>query len=233
MTALLPTAGNTGAVFAISPADWQAIDTQVAVVIGDQAIGAEIAQYIPNYAALLGVCEAWQQTTLPALIAQADSTTLFAADAIQTLEQLEGTLAGLSPGDAVPSSTAFIVSVDYTSLQLTASGLQQSVQALSVPLAAFAQQNVIADGYIASMQSGLGPGWAGIGGQAGLVSQGLGEAVLSWGSISDLLGSIASGTLDVTTASLLSQDFTGAIASWTAVETAVTAFDGAVGTAGD
>jgi hypothetical protein len=161
--------------------------------------------------------------TFPGLRAQAVSTNLFATQAAKVLGQLTGDLVGLSPGDPVPQAATFIIRVQFKALAqsageeaTTAAGLAQDVQA-------FVAANRAADAALEQLPLG---GWAPVAGPIATLESAMTDVQGSWGPISSQLAAAADGTLEITTAGLLSSNVQEGITFWQGLAGAAAAFDG-------
>src|SRR5215472_7910039 len=108
--------------YAVPATDWVAVNNRVAAVIKlqDMLDVAYIENFIPTYPVLLQVCTTWQSATWSGLIVQAVNTELFANDAAKVLGQLSSDLSAVKPGDPVPPSVSFIITVQFQALAQTA-----------------------------------------------------------------------------------------------------------------
>ena len=150
--------------YAVPASDWTVINDRVAVTIEAQNIAPEIEKYIPNYPDLLRVCTTWRSATWSGLIAQAVSTELFGNDAAKVLGQLSSDLSGVKPGDPVPASVSFIITVQFQALALTAGQQDTTASGLAGQIAAFVSANRAAD---ASLEKLPLDGWSPIAGPIG------------------------------------------------------------------
>jgi hypothetical protein len=223
LTFVVPT--GLGGPYAVPASDWAAIDARIAMVFEAQAIAAEIERYIPNYPALLSVCSAWRASTFPGLLAQATSTNLFATKAAQTLGQLSSDLTGLQPGDPVPQSVTFIIQVQFKALAQTAGEDSGPASALNQDVQAFVAENQAADKALEQLPL---EGWSAIAGPIANLETAMNDVEASWGPIAGQLAAAADGSLEITTAGLLSSNLQQAIQSYQALADAAAAFESKV-----
>jgi hypothetical protein len=207
--------------YAVPASDWIVISDRVAVTIEAQNIAPEIEKYIPNYPDLLQVCTAWRSATWSGLIAQAVSTELFGNDAAKVLGQLSSDLSGVKPGDPVPASVSFIITVQFQALALTAGQQDTTVSGLAGQIAAFVSANRAAD---ASLEKLPLDGWSPIAGPIGSLEAATAGLQAAWSAIGSQLHAAAGGQLKITTAGLLASNLSTAIMSWQALARAAGAF---------
>ena len=207
--------------YAVPASDWTVIDDRVAVTIEAQNIAPEIEKYIPNYPDLLQVCTTWRSATWSGLIAQAVSTELFGNDAAKVLGQLASDLSGVKPGDPVPASVSFIITVQFQALALTAGQQDTTASGLAGQIAAFVSANRAAD---ASLEKLPLDGWSPIAGPIGSLETATTDIQTAWGAIASQLHAAAGGQLKITTAGLLASNLSTAIMSWQALAKAAGAF---------
>ena len=207
--------------YAVPASDWIVISDRVAVTIEAQNIAPEIEKYIPNYPDLLQVCTTWRSTTWSGLIAQAVSTEIFGNDAAKVLGQLSSDLSGVKPGDPVPASVSFIITVQFQALALTAGQQDTTVSGLAGQIAAFVSANRAAD---ASLEELPLDGWSPIAGPIGSLDAATTDIQTAWGAIASQLQAAAGGQLKITTAGLLASNLSTAITSWQALAKAAGAF---------
>ncbi len=207
--------------YAVPASDWIVINDRVAVTIEAQNIAPEIEKYIPNYPDLLRVCTTWRSATWSGLIAQAVSTELFANDAAKVLGQLSSDLSGVKPGDPVPASVSFIITVQFQALALTAGQQDTTASGLAGQIAAFVSANRAAD---ASLEKLPLDGWSPIAGPIGSLDAATTDIQTAWGAIASQLQAAAGGQLKITTAGLLASNLSTAIMSWQALAKAAGAF---------
>ena len=207
--------------YAVPASDWIVISDRVAVTIEAQNIAPEIEKYIPNYPDLLQVCTTWRSATWSGLIAQAVSTELFGNDAAKVLGQLASDLSGVKPGDPVPASVSFIITVQFQALALTAGQQDTTASGLAGQIAAFVSANRAAD---ASLEKLPLDGWSPIAGPIGSLDAATTDIQTAWGAIASQLQAAAGGQLKITTAGLLASNLGTAITSWQALAKAAGAF---------
>jgi hypothetical protein len=209
--------------YAVPASDWVAINNRVAGVIKlseDQDLEAQIKLLIPIYPDLLEVCTSWQSATWSGLIAQAVNTELFGNDAAKVLGQLSSDLSGVTPGDPVPASVSFIITVQFQALAETAGQQGTTASGLADKVAAFVSANRTAD---AEVEQTL-DGWFPLSGPIGSLETAMADIRTAWGAIASQLQAAAGGQLKITTAGLLASNLGTAITSWKALAEAAGAF---------
>ncbi|HMK90947.1 MAG TPA: hypothetical protein VK446_15095 [Methylocystis sp.] len=222
---IVPLPGLIGQLFAIERGEWIAVNDRVSVVIEAAPIRQVISQSIPNFDALLSVCQDWSQSTYAALIGQAALVSVFATDAAQTLAQLQTELAGLAPTDPVPEPAAFTIKVRYASLADVAADHLAKAEALAPVVAEFTAQNRAADAAIQKIGQGLGPGWQTLEGPIDEIESGMSDLDGGWANLVDVLEATSAKALDITTAELLAADLAAAVARWDELAQAAVDFD--------
>jgi hypothetical protein len=215
--------GGTGLIppYAVPASDWIVISDRVAVTIEAQNIAPEIEKYIPNYPDLLQVCTTWRSVTWSGLIAQAVNTELFGNNAARVLGQLASDLSGVKPGDPVPASVSFIITVQFQALAHTAGEQATTASGIAGQVAAFVSANRATDAALEKLPL---DGWSSIAGPIGSLETATADIQTAWGAIASQLQAAADGQLKITTAGLLASNLSTAITSWQALAKAAGAF---------
>lgn len=215
--------GGTGLIppYAVPASDWIVISDRVAVTIEAQNIAPEIEKYIPNYPDLLQVCTTWRSVTWSGLIAQAVNTELFGNNAARVLGQMASDLSGVKPGDPVPASVSFIITVQFQALAHTAGEQATTASGIAGQVAAFVSANRVTDAALEKLPL---DGWPSIAGPIGSLETATADIQTAWGAIASQLQAAAGGQLKITTAALLASNLSTAITSWQALAKAAGAF---------
>ena len=79
---------SVGNIFTIPASDWTMINKRVGEVLAAQIIQKSIAEYLPDYPALLSSSILWQQSTFSGLIAEAGDLANYAGTAITNFTRL-------------------------------------------------------------------------------------------------------------------------------------------------
>lgn len=207
--------------YAVPASDWTVINDRIAITIEVQDIAPEIEKYIPNYPDLLQACKTWRSTTWSGLIAQAVNTELFGNDAAKALRQLSSDLSGVKPGDPVPHSVSFLITVRFQALAQTAGTQGTTASGLAGQIAAFVSANRAAD---ASLEKLPLDGWSPIAGPISSLDKAASDLQTGWGTVVSQLQALSSDQLKITTAGLLTSNLGTAITSWQALATAAGEF---------
>ena len=94
---------SVGNIFTIPASDWTMINKRVGEVLAAQIIQKSIAEYLPDYPALLSSSILWQQSTFSGLIAEAGDLANYAGTAITNFTRLNAKVNQVV-GSTVPES---------------------------------------------------------------------------------------------------------------------------------
>jgi hypothetical protein len=222
---MIPTPDGAAQFVEISQTEWTDLNQRAHFVVQDKAIATEITKTVPNYPDLLKTCEDWIETTFPGMIQHAIYVAGFSTQAADTLDKLQTDLDGVKPGDPVPDNVSFLIRVNYQALAQSAANIIGELDPLDPLVTEFVQQNQEADKALEKEVSQFGSGWESLVDPLGALDYALAKVGPGWTEINNGLSNIANGTIEITTAGLLSSDLISAGSAWRQVGAAAAAFD--------
>lgn len=215
---------STSALFAVPETNWTAISKRVGITILANAIAPIIGQTLSEFPKLEAACQVWRNTTFPGLTSLSASIGTFAGTAVTGLKALQGPISQLAPGDMVPSSTAELVRTTLGNLAQGMAPLNTQCSALNTQVQSFADENQIVDAQVQAYIKYLGPNWQSLAGDIPAVESATGLVEGAWKAITQDFNAVATGSISITTALLLSLDLQSAILAWTNLAPQASAF---------
>lgn len=211
-------------VFTVPQSDWTAISKRVSLVILAEAIAGEIAQALPEFPKLLGVCRSWKATTFPGLVEQSRALADYAGEALIRFTALQGDVAGLDPNREPPAAVRATALVALSKLAQHSAALQNAFEPLSDALAVFTTENEVVDAQVGTYAARLGPDWQSITAPSAALDQAIGRVKGTWLAIASDLNRVVQGQIDITTAFLLGLELQVALNTWSGLRREASAF---------
>jgi hypothetical protein len=209
---------SIGSLFVIPEADWTEISKRVGLALLAKDISDHIARYLPDFPALVAVCETWKNRTFPGLVAQSKSLPAYCIRARAEVSKLRDKVSGLKPTDPLPPDLKREAEAVISMLADSSGPQERAFKDLAVDLTAFTSVNQLIDTKIKSYTDRLGPEWKSIDPAAGAVSRASGLVLGAWVAITSDLAAVVSGRVPVTTALLLSLELSSALLAWENVQ---------------
>jgi hypothetical protein len=214
MTSVRLTTPALGSLFVISESDWTAISKRVGLVVLAAQIAPIIGRTLLDFPALETACQAWKNTTFPALVTQSGAIRDYAGKATQSFTSVQQAIANLKPDDPLPAAIRTTAQNAITALATGTTALSQSTDNLATQIKAFMTENQVVDAQVAAYVQALGPQWQSLAPRTAVLENALGLVRGRWKAIADDLDLIASGKIDLTMALLLSLDIQSALLAW-------------------
>lgn len=205
---------NISSLFTISHQDWLAINYRASAVVGLQAIRNYVSQFILNYSDLLAVSLKWQTTTYPDIKHYASALVNYAEDATMAFSKLQSDISGLSPTDQLTPALKGEATQAIKKLHDQTEALSTQFNALNTDIAAFSDQNMIADAKVKELIQKFGPQWQDLTQVITAVDNATGHVRGAWQAINDDLKAIAKDEIDMTMQVLLELDIQSALLAW-------------------
>ncbi|MGO9319823.1 MAG: hypothetical protein ACLQBY_03325 [Solirubrobacteraceae bacterium] len=222
-TITLASAG-TGSLFQVSEGNWTLISKRVGLAHLAEPIEVEVAKRIPEFPALATACDRWRTATFSGIVTQAEELTANCTTSIQTFARLQHAIANLDPDESPPESICASIFAAISSLHQSTVTLSNAIVALAGEVTAFRSANDVVDAQIARFVQELGPDWVSLASSTHAVEQAVGVVEGAWQAITADIGTIASGSIPITTQLLLSLGIASALLSWEHVREEAQAF---------
>ncbi|APC14643.1 hypothetical protein BLL42_02430 [Pseudomonas frederiksbergensis] len=222
---VFPLPNDAGAIYEISLDQWNAFNSQAAVVVEARQIAQQIIKFIPNYPTLLPVCVKWRPKTYPALISNAVLVGVFAATVPPVLLKIQSDVAALPDTAPVPAGQLFMWRVQFEAFADHANVVNDNVVALAPDVASFVSENRQADISLGQIASSLPPEWQSIAGPLDTLSSGLTNLQGGWSSILSQLKALSNGSAHLATAGQVRAAVAMAIPAWNSLNSSAIAFD--------
>ncbi|HEY5820511.1 MAG TPA: hypothetical protein VIT20_00955 [Propionibacteriaceae bacterium] len=211
---------SVGALFTVSAADWAAIDQRVQAVVRLSGIAGQVSQYLPQFEALVRVCEVWRDHTSSAIKSAAGALVAYCDQALVDFGTLQSELAG---GPLTPTLQGQVVAT-VTALSTRTSVLDQQFKVVADAVADFVQVNQGVDAAVDAFVARLGPQWRSILPQATRVDAVAGHVRGIWAALSADLGALVSEPIDVTQQFIATLEIKEALLAWAQLRTEAAAF---------
>ena len=205
---------SLGSLFTVSESDWTQISKRVGLAILARDIATQIARYLPDFPALVKVCESWKERTFLELVLQSARLPAYCIRAREDFSSFERKLSGLDPVKPLPLQLQQEAQTVILWLAGASEPLAQAFKDLAAQVAEFTSVNQRIDAKIQSYTDRLGPEWKSIDPAAGAVSHATGLVLGAWSAISSDLSAVVSGRIPVTTPLLLSLGIASALRAW-------------------
>ncbi|WP_025739131.1 hypothetical protein [Salinivibrio socompensis] len=205
---------SVSSLFSVSHQDWLAINYRASAVVGLQAFRNYVSQIIPNYDALLEVSTKWQKSTYPNIKTYATNLVTYADNATTSFTALQSSVTGLSVNEPLPDSVKLDATMAIKDLHDNTIMLSDHFNTLNTDIAAFSEQNRIADAKAKELIHKFGPQWQNLADIITSVDNATGRVRGSWQAINDDLAAIATGDVDMTMQILFDLDIQSALLAW-------------------
>ncbi len=203
-----------GSLYTVPENDWTEISKRVGLALLAKDISHHIAQYLPDFPALVTACERWKTHTFPSLVAESASLPSYCSQAREDFSKLQQQLAGQDPNRPLPAPLQQEAQTVLTRLSESSTPRERAAKDLVAELMSFVAVNQLIDAKIKSYTERLGPQWKSIDPSAGAVSRASSLVLGAWAAISSDLSYVVSGRIPVTTALLLGLGISSALLAW-------------------
>jgi hypothetical protein len=205
---------SVGSLFTVPERDWTEISKRVGQAVLAKDISNRIAQYLPDFPALVTACERWKDHTFPGLVVEATNLPGYCSRAREDFSRLQQELAGQDPNRPLPPLLQQEAQTVLARLSESSTPRERASKDLVAELMAFVSVNELIDAKIKSYTDLLGPEWKSIDPSSGAVSRASSLVLGAWVAISSDLSYVVSGRIPITTALLLSLGISSALLAW-------------------
>ena len=209
---------SIGSLFTIPEGDWTQISKRVGLALLAKDISQQIARYLPDFPALVNVCEKWKAHTFPSLVQESATLPAYCVRAREDFSKLQQRLSGLDPNKPLPPDVKQEAESVIGRLAESSGPRESAFKNLGSELAAFTSVNQLIDAKIKSYTDRLGPEWKSIDPAAGAVSRASGLVLGAWLAITSDLSAVVSGRITVDSALLFGLEISSALLAWENVQ---------------
>ena len=209
---------SIGSLFTVPEGDWTQINKRVGLALLAKDISQQIARYLPDFPALVNVCESWKARTFPGLVQESATLPAYCVRAREDFSKLQQRLSGLDPNSPLPPNVKQEAESVIGKLAESSAPRERAFKDLSTDLAAFTSVNQLIDAKIKSYTDRLGPEWKSIDPAAGAVSRASGLVLGAWLAITSDLSAVVSGRITVDSALLFGLEISSALLAWENVQ---------------
>lgn len=182
-----------GSLVRVARDDWTAISQRVGYTSRLRAIAGTVAEHLPEFPALLVACDAWRDTTFPAVVAASIQLGSYSKEAF---EVFSGLLA--STDWSVPLAPEVQDRVRRTLKDLAARtrALDAEFRGVATAVAAFYEVNRSVDTEVGAFVERLGPSWGSILPATTAVGRATGLVRGAWEALSSDLDALGGDSID-------------------------------------
>ncbi|GAB2962181.1 hypothetical protein GCM10027048_33240 [Hymenobacter coalescens] len=203
---------------------WAAIHQRVSLTLMAQPMAAEIQQMLLHFPDLVTVCQQWQSTTFPGIVAQSRQLAAYAAQAQQDFTPLAATVAALDPNAPLPEAVRAQAQAALSRLSQSTAALQQAFDGLKAQISQFRLVNGQVDTEAERYAGQLGFLGAPVAHAVQAVEAATGSVLGDWSAIADDLHELTISPADLTLAVLLSLQLQMALLTWQSIGQEVAGF---------
>jgi uncharacterized protein YdbL (DUF1318 family) len=214
MSSIQLTDPAAGAFFAVPAADWTAISKRVGLTRLAAGIAPVIGRYLRDFPKLEDACGLWAASTFPGLVSLSQDIGSFAGQAADSLGSLQDQLSQYGPGDTLSAATVAAVKAIFATLAGGTQRLNSQSGVLRQQVQTFATENEVVDAQIGDYVKHLGPEWQSLTSELPAVETAAGLVEGAWGAIADDMNAIATDSIPITTALLVSLELQSAALAW-------------------
>jgi hypothetical protein len=217
---------SMGSLFSVPESSWTQISKRVGLAILTKDIADAVAQYLPDFPALVAASQVWKDETFPDMVAKSKALSDYCLEAVRGFEGVRKDIAGLDPNKPLPDPIRRQAQAVFDALDRSTSALNVAFTHLAERIMTFTTLNNVVDAKILSYRKRLGDQWAELTKDTQAVDDAVGLVLGVWSAITDDLNAVATGKISITTSFLLGLDIEFAIRSWNDLKEQTKAFAG-------
>lgn len=215
---------DVGSIFVIPEDVWTTVSKRVGLVYLLEPITREVAKTIPEFPALELACGRWRTDTFWDLSKQSEALGRYCDANVREFSSLQAEISELDPLDPLPPPVHAQAVAALRLLDGATATCLDRIGPVTTRVEEFRQANLLADAEIKRYVGRFGPDWVELTASLDLVDGAIGLVYGAWEAIAADVAHLASGTVPITTALLLSLRIESALLSWQHIAQEVASF---------